>query len=79
MVKPDSERLRPLRELPVPHNAKSLKWTLGLFAYYAKGVKGFYDKIERHENATSFPLQPEVIPTFCELETKHCKCLTVPY
>ena len=30
VVKPDSERLRPLRDIPAPHNAKLLKRTLGL-------------------------------------------------
>ena len=34
-LRPDPERLRPLRELPVPNNMKALRRTLGLFAYYS--------------------------------------------
>ena len=36
VVKPDPERLRPLKELPSPVDSKSLKCVFGLFAYYAK-------------------------------------------
>ena len=36
LVKPDLERLKPLLEMPPPTSLKSLKRTLGLFAYYAK-------------------------------------------
>ena len=46
-IKPDLERLRPLRELPAPTSPKSLKWVLGLFAYYAKWIHQFSDKIQR--------------------------------
>ena len=34
-IRPDPERLRTLKELPLPTNVKSLGRTLGLFAYYA--------------------------------------------
>jgi hypothetical protein len=33
---PDPERMQPLRDLPVPHDADSLKRVMGLFSYYAK-------------------------------------------
>lgn len=68
IVKPDSERLRPLRELPAPHNTKSLKRALGLFAYYAKWVHGFSDKIKHLKNLESFPLQPEALKDFENLK-----------
>ena len=38
VIKPDPERLRPLKELPPPVDSKSLKRVLGLFAYYAKWI-----------------------------------------
>ena len=41
IIKPDPERLKPLLELPAPHNAKSLKRALGMFAYYAKWIVNF--------------------------------------
>jgi transposase InsO family protein len=35
-VKPDKERLEPLRQLPPPHDSASLRRTVGLFSYYSK-------------------------------------------
>ena len=34
LPRPDAERLRPLRELPIPQNKTSLCRVLGLFSYY---------------------------------------------
>jgi len=34
-MQPDPERIRLLRDLPVPHDMKSLRRTLGLFVYYS--------------------------------------------
>ena len=42
-IRPDPERLRPLKELPLPTNVQSLRRTLGLFAYYA-GYQNFHLK-----------------------------------
>ena len=53
-IKPDPERLCPLKELPPPTSLKSLKRVLGLFAYYAKWIQQFSDKIQRLKKATSF-------------------------
>ena len=33
-VRPDPERLHPLRELPVPQTPKSLKRAIGMFSHY---------------------------------------------
>ena len=63
-IKPDPERLRPLRELPPPTNSKSLKRVLGLFAYYAKWIYQFSDKIYRLKQTTSFPLDNSVLAEF---------------
>ena len=51
IIKPDPERLRPLEQLPPPTNPKSLKCLLGLFAYYAKWIKEFSEKIKRLKEA----------------------------
>ena len=59
-IKPDPERLRPLRELPPPTSSKSLKRVLGLFAYYAKWIHQLSDKIHRLKQTTSFPLDNSV-------------------
>ena len=44
-IKPDPSRLEALWELPPPASSKSLQRALGFFAYYAKWVPGFSDKI----------------------------------
>ena len=35
-ISPDPERLRPLFDLPVPFNLRSLRRVIGMFAHYAK-------------------------------------------
>ena len=55
-IRPDPERLKPLKKLPIPHNMSSLKRTLGLFAYYARWIPKFSDKIQRLKVVNNFPL-----------------------
>ena len=54
-IRPDPERLRPLKELPLPINVQSLRITLGLFAYYAKWIPKFSSKIQSLVNAKKNP------------------------
>ena len=44
-IKPDPERLRPLRELPLSQTAKSLQRIRALFSYYSHWIPRFSDKI----------------------------------
>ena len=44
-LRPDPERMQPLRDLPVPHDPASLKRALGLFSYYSQWISKFSDKI----------------------------------
>ena len=44
-IKPDPQRLQPLRDLPSPYDSKSMKRTLGMFSHYSKWIPGFSDKI----------------------------------
>ena len=57
-IKPDPERLKPLLELPVPHDKKSLQRVLGLFAYYSKWVGKYSDMIHPLTGNPDFPLSP---------------------
>ena len=50
-IKPDSERLRPLVELPIPKTTAELKRCVGMFAYYARWIRNYSSKIK--------PLIPE--------------------
>ena len=45
LIKPDPERLKPLRDLPPPKDVKSQKRLVGLFSYYSKWIKNFFEKI----------------------------------
>ena len=36
---PAPDRLRPLHELPVPHDSKSVNKSLGLLSYYVRGFQ----------------------------------------
>ena len=58
-IRPDPERFKPLEALPPPHDSKSLKRCLGFFAYYAKWIPNFSDKIRPLNKTTSFPISTE--------------------
>lgn len=46
VINPDPERLCPLKELLPLENLKSLKRALGMFAYYAKWIEEFSNRIQ---------------------------------
>ena len=64
IAKPDPDRLRPLQELPPPTNVKSLRRAQGLFAYYAKWIPNFSDKIQPLAKTKTFPLSNEALTAF---------------
>lgn len=68
VIRPDPERLRPLQQLPAPTNAGSLKRTLGMFAYYAKWIQNFSQKIQPLVNTRKFPLDERALKAFDELK-----------
>ena len=70
VIKPDSDRLRPLQESSPPGNIKGFKRVLGLFAYYANWVPGFSEKIQRLKRTTSFPLDELAFNDFNTLKGK---------
>ena len=67
-IKPDPSRLEALWELPPPASSKSLQKALGFFAYYAKWVPGFSDKIHILKTAKSFPLNQNQLNSFLDLK-----------
>ena len=67
-IKPDPERLIPLQNLPPPNNQKALKRVLGLFAYYAKWIFQFLDKIQSLKQTTKFPLDDTALNDFNALK-----------
>ena len=67
-IKPDPERLQPLQEYPPPSNFPSLRRALGMFAYYARWIPQFSDKIRPLADTTSFPLDKEALASFNALK-----------
>ena len=63
-VRPDPDRMKPLLNLPVPTDGKTLKRTLGLFSYYSQWINKFSDKIKPLTGEVSFPLSAESVSAF---------------
>ena len=68
VIAPDQERLRPLQEFPPPENLKSLKRVVSMFAYYAKWIPNYSDKVKPLSQATSFPLDVDALNAFMMLK-----------
>ena len=65
---PDPERLHPLQEFPPPSNTASLRRAMGMFAYYAKWIPRFSEKIRLLSETISFPLSDEALTAFNTLK-----------
>ena len=68
VIRPDPERVSPLRNLPVPRDSKSLNRCLGLFSYYSQWIPEFSNRIKPLTSCKSFPLSPEAVTTFDSLK-----------
>ena len=66
-IKSHSSRLEALWELLTPASLKSQQRALEFFAYYAKCVSGFSDKIHILKTAKSFPLYQKQLNSFLDL------------
>ena len=64
VIKPDPDRLRPLEELSPPSNVKALRRAQGMFAYYAKWIPNFSDKLQPLINTKYFPLSETALAAF---------------
>ena len=63
-IKPDPERMQPLLNFPPPSNYKALRRVLGMFAYYAKWINCFADKVRPLADAKEFPLSANSLNAF---------------
>ena len=77
-IKPDPERLQPLQDYPPPSNVPSLRRALGMFAYYAKWIPQFSDKIRPLADTTSFPLDKEALASFNALKDELARVALSP-
>ena len=69
-IKPDSERLQALIDLPAPQTPKKLKRTNGLFAYYSRWITQFSKKVGPLLQATKFPLTDDALISFETLKSE---------
>ena len=67
-IHPDSEQMRPLRELQIPQDSKALKRCLGLFSYYSQWIPEFSNRIKPITSCKSFPLSQEAVEAFENLK-----------
>jgi hypothetical protein len=67
-IRPDPERLQPLRDLPLPDNNAKLKRAIGLFSYYSCWINRFSDKIRPLIDHKNFPLTTEAQSAFDSLK-----------
>ena len=63
-IRPDPDRLRPLRELPIPHDSRSMSRCLGLFSYYSQWIPKFSDRIKPLASCKTFPLPSTAVEAF---------------
>ena len=75
-LRPDPKRLQPLRELPLPTNVRSLRRTLGLFAYYSQWIRNYSQKIRPLSSTATFPISAEAAQAFNNLK-KDIECSVV--
>ena len=68
-ISPDSKRLRPLLELLLPQNSKSLNRCLGYFSYCSQWVPSFSNRIKPITSCKSFPLSSEAKQAFEDLKS----------
>ncbi|XP_054259845.1 uncharacterized protein LOC128984538 [Macrosteles quadrilineatus] len=66
-IKPDSDRLLPLKNFPLPTNASSLRRAVGMFSHFSRYVPRFSEKI-KVLTTSSFPLSATAIKAFNELK-----------
>ena len=69
-IKPDPERIAPLKDLEVPKSKKELQRILGLFSYYSKWVTNFLEIIRPLVQNEAFPLSNDAISAFHLMKNK---------
>ncbi|GFU60020.1 retrovirus-related Pol polyprotein from transposon opus [Trichonephila clavipes] len=68
IIKPDPERLNPLRDMTVPKDSSALQRALGMFAHYCRWIPGFSKKIRPLLGKKQFPLSRDAVLTFNSLK-----------
>ena len=77
VIKPDPERLKPLVNLPLPSCKSDLQRVVGMFAYYARWIPQFSERIRSLNLAVSsneFPLPEAAANAFDSLKKTLLQC-----
>ena len=77
-IKPDENRLKPLRDIKPPDSKVSLQKTLGLFSYYAKWISNYSTKINPLLNVCKFPLSRDQVKAFEDIREEICRASMSP-
>lgn len=72
-LRPDPDRLQPLRDLPLPSDTASLRRTLGLLSYYSQWIPNYSSRIAPLLSIASFPAGPEAKACFDTLKEDICE------
>ena len=67
-IRPDPDRLQPLRDLPPPTGMKDQKRVIGCFSYYSKWIKDFSRKLKPLIQNKIFPLENTTLEAFNALK-----------
>ena len=67
-IRPDPDRLRPLLDLPVPKDTKSLRQVLGFFSHYSQWIQRYSEKIRPLTQTSTFPISEEAKSAFVNLK-----------
>ena len=78
-IKPDPDRLQPLRDLPAPETKKAQERIVGMFAYYSQWIAKFSDKAYPLIRNEIFPLPQPVMACFINLKEELEKAVLVTY
>lgn len=70
VIRPDPERLRPLKEMQPPATLKAQQRIVGMFAYYSQWISHFSDKILPLTQNKVFPLPQDVCESFETLKNE---------
>lgn len=72
-LSPDPERLKPLKNLPVPSDSASMKRCLGLLSYYSQWIPNYSTRIQPLLQANTFPLNYSAAQSFEALKAEICR------
>ena len=77
-IRPDPDRLKPLMDLPLPTDKKSLQRVMGLFSYYAQWIPQYGEKayhLNQAMKSEEYPLNQKAIDSFHLLKNQLSQAL----